>query len=156
MRRRAASRGVELIVNYPDETKELKADIAQLRQILFNLFDNSLDAIETHRFESPNSSIGRVECVAQASNGNLQINWRDNGCGIPPDRLQSLFTPFVTSKSTGNGLGLFIVKNIIENHGGQVKVQSETGKGTSFTITLPLLSAQDSEAVHSGKEKSRE
>jgi PAS domain S-box-containing protein len=146
MRRRAEYRNVEFVLDYPDDTKELEADITQLRQVLFNLFDNSLDAIDAKRVTECADERGLVECQASANNGNLQINWNDSGCGIASGGLDTIFTPFVTSKSTGNGLGLFIVKSIIDNHGGQVTVKSEEGKGTNFTIVLPLLPANESPA----------
>ncbi|HXD31146.1 MAG TPA: ATP-binding protein [Pyrinomonadaceae bacterium] len=141
MLRRVRSRDIEVrVTNTADE--ELNADISQLRQVLLNLFDNSLDAIEYKKHHGMVDTRGLIELSAQARNGDLQIVWKDNGCGIPRHKLTNIFTPFVTSKETGNGLGLFIVKNIIENHGGKVSVDSEEGKGTTFNITLPLRKAQ--------------
>lgn len=140
MRPRGESSDVDLIVNGPDHTKELNADIGQLRVVLSNLFDNSLDAIKSKRDDKGRSDRGRIECIGTAENGNLKIEWSDNGCGIPQKKLDAVFKAFVTSKTTGNGLGLFMVKSIIENHDGFVTVESEEGKRTTFTITLPLRS----------------
>lgn len=66
----------------------------------------------------------------------------DTGCGIPPDRLERIFTPFFTTKEVGKGtgLGLSISKEIVERHQGSLSVTSEEGKGTTFLIQLPLLS----------------
>lgn len=138
LRRRADSKKVEFVIDYPSAEYELEADGAQLRQVLFNLFDNSIDAIESKKQSEGISENGRIELSAQAANGDLQITWKDNGCGISAQGLSKIFTPFVTYKPTGNGLGLFIVKNIIENHGGSVSVESEEGTGTRFNILLPL------------------
>jgi PAS domain S-box-containing protein len=138
MRRRAGSRGIEFLINYPDDHYELSADIAQLRRVLLNLFDNSIDAIEVKKYSGAISEKGRIELSAQASNGDLQITWKDNGCGISPQSISKIFTPFVTDKTTGNGLGLFIIKSIIENHGGNISVESEEGSGTRFEIAIPL------------------
>jgi len=154
LRRRADSKKVEFVIDYPTADYELEADSAQLRQVLFNLFDNSIDAIESREQVEAISERGRIELSAHAANGDLQITWKDNGCGISKRGLSKIFTPFVTSKSTGNGLGLFIVKNIIENHGGSVSVESEEGMGTRFNIVLPLsqenisLSKSISEGEH--------
>jgi PAS domain S-box-containing protein len=135
LRRRANAKNIEFLINYPDEESELEADVEQFRQVLSNLFDNSVDAIAARKFTSEK---GRIELIAQASNGDLHITWQDNGCGIPPQIIPKIFTPFVTNKPTGNGLGLFNVKNIIENHGGGISVESEEGARTSFRIVLPL------------------
>jgi PAS domain S-box-containing protein len=139
MRRRADAKGIELNVSYPNYGHEVDADLIQLRQAFLNLFDNSIDAIESKRYLGPVREKGRIELSAEASNGELQIVWKDNGCGIPPSGITNIFTPFVTTKATGNGLGLFIVKNIIENHGGMVAVDSQEGEGTTFRIALPLV-----------------
>ncbi len=144
MRSRAASRSVDLFLTFPDQAKEMDADISQLRQVLLNLLDNSLDAIDTARLSDQERKGRRIECLASAANGNLEIKWRDEGCGIAAARVENIFSPFVTSKPTGNGLGLFIVKNIIDNHAGSVAVTSKEGEGTEFTIVLPLASENES------------
>jgi PAS domain S-box-containing protein len=138
MRRRAKNEQIDLVATYPQSGFTLQADREQLKQVLFNLFDNSLDAIRTkQKRELPEK--GRIEFIAEAVNGELQVRWRDNGCGISEKNLANIFTPFVTNKPTGNGLGLFIVQNVIENHGGKITVESEEGTGTDFIIKLPLL-----------------
>jgi two-component system, NtrC family, sensor kinase len=73
------------------------------------------------------------------------ITVRDDGSGIPPDILAQIFEPFLTTKETGKGvgLGLAVSSSIIERHGGQIKVQSEPGKGTAFTIILPVEGATE-------------
>jgi signal transduction histidine kinase len=135
LRRRANSRNVEFKINSPDDAYELEADVEQLKQVVSNLFDNSIDAIAARKSVSDK---GRIELTTQASNGDLHIIWQDNGCGIPAKIIPRLFTPFTTTKQSGTGLGLFIIKSIIENHDGDISVESEEGKGTRFTIKLPL------------------
>ncbi|HJQ33430.1 MAG TPA: ATP-binding protein [Pyrinomonadaceae bacterium] len=134
LRRRAHSKKVEFTINSPD-AYELEADVEQLKQVVSNLFDNSIDAI-TAKKSAGNK--GRIELTTQASNGDLHIIWQDNGCGIPAKILPRLFTPFTTTKQSGTGLGLFIIRGIIENHGGNISVESEEGKWTRFMIKLPL------------------
>ena len=64
------------------------------------------------------------------------IEIKDNGCGIPPDQIEKIFTPHFTTKSTGSGIGLSLTKQIIENHDGQISFTSSVNKGTTFTIRL--------------------
>jgi signal transduction histidine kinase len=66
----------------------------------------------------------------------------DNGPGIPPERLEAIFQPFVSSKSKGMGLGLAICKEIVEGHGGRIQAESRVGAGTRFRIVLPLLAPE--------------
>ena len=63
---------------------------------------------------------------------------RDNGCGIPPDKIDRIFNPFFTTKEKGTGLGMAISKKIVEAHEGTIDVVSEPGRGTEFAVTLPL------------------
>ena len=63
----------------------------------------------------------------------------DTGVGIPADRLDRIFQPFVTTKTKGTGLGLSVVQKIVENHGGRIDVDSHAGEGTSFKIVLPQV-----------------
>jgi signal transduction histidine kinase len=71
------------------------------------------------------------------------IEVSDTGCGIPEAALSRIFEPYRSSKPRGTGLGLATVKKLIEAHGGSISVASEQGKGTSFTIRLPLLAGED-------------
>ena len=66
----------------------------------------------------------------------------DSGCGIPPERIESIFSDFVTTKRHGLGLGLAIVKRIFDQHGAEVQVESEVGRGTVFLISLPVRIAE--------------
>ena len=69
--------------------------------------------------------------------GSLQIDFADNGIGIPKDHLETVFNPFFTTKESGTGLGLYILNSEIQNKGGQITVESAEGKGTVFHILLP-------------------
>ena len=68
-----------------------------------------------------------------------------SGAGIEPTHLSKIFEPLFTTKARGTGLGLAISRNIVEKHGGQILVRSQLGKGTSFTIKLPLITPVDKE-----------
>jgi len=72
----------------------------------------------------------------------VQVEVKDDGVGMPPEVLANMFEPFFTTKEHGRGLGLglAISRNIVERHGGRIEVASEPGRGTAFTVTLPLQS----------------
>jgi len=67
----------------------------------------------------------------------------DLGCGIPPDKIETIFNPFVTTKQDGVGLGLAIVAKIVDGHGGKMTVDSKPGEGSTFRIRLPLEEANN-------------
>lgn len=108
----------------------------QLRQVLSNLVINAKDSMAQGgllRIRTRHSKRNR------GMTGQICITIADCGCGIAPDMLESIFEPFVTTKGEkGTGLGLWIVKGIIGNHGGRIAVRSRLGKGTVFRISLPV------------------
>lgn len=109
----------------------------QIRQVLSNLVINSKDAM-------PNGGklILRSRHLPSADglHGWVRITVADTGSGIPPEMIRSIFEPFVTTKGEkGTGLGLWIVKGIIQNHGGKLSVKSKVGQGTVFKIDLPVV-----------------
>jgi len=126
--------GIKL-VNEVDSAIQVQADPRQLQQVLFNLFLNARQAI-THRS-------GRIKVTAsRAGDDAVAIDVADNGCGIPADRIDDIFDAFHTTKSdrpdkSGLGLGLTLCRDIIEEHGGTIRVSSEVGKGSTFTVSLP-------------------
>ncbi len=109
------------------------ADGEKLRQVVANVLDNAIDAL------APVAEGRRVELfVENGVPGRARIRVRDNGCGIPADRIDRIFNPFFTTKDKGTGLGMAISKKIVEAHEGTIDVVSEPGHGTEFVITLPL------------------
>ena len=80
---------------------------------------------------------GEISIEARSTGKQLQITIADNGHWIPEDVLPKIFVPFVTTKKHGTGLGLPIVKNVVEAHGGKIEVQSKPGAGTRFIMTFP-------------------
>lgn len=109
-------------------------DEQRIAQVFTNLVGNAL------KFTEPD---GRIDVRLSRQNGEVLCRVRDSGCGIPPDELGRVFDRFyqvekvVTRKTGGTGLGLAIVKNIIEAHGGKIWIESEVGKGTTVSFTLP-------------------
>ena len=120
---------ISLQVDIP-ENLTVYADRQKIQQVIINLVKNAIDAIEGE---------GRVRVLAlKLDEKNVEIVVIDNGAGMESDELEKIFNPFYTGKKEGYGLGLFIVHNIITEYGGAIRVDSYPGKGTTFTIVLPM------------------
>lgn len=123
-----------------------QADPGALKQVLLNLFINSQQAMEgpPARDSAPGTSAESGELMIRTARRGDQaiIQVSDTGRGIPPEKLPTIFQPYCSGRSGGTGLGLATAKKIIEAHEGTITVHSEVGKGTSFTIELPLLPAR--------------
>ena len=104
---------------------------SQINQVFLNLVTNAAQAIEGY---------GRIMIKTVADDQYVHVVVRDNGKGIPPENVARIYDPFYTTKpiGEGTGLGLSIVFGIIKDHGGQIQVKSEVGKGTAFCISLPI------------------
>lgn len=103
-------------------------DEFQMERVLLNLWRNAVEAMPEG---------GTLSVRLWREGDFVKISIRDTGVGIVPDELPNIFKPFYTTKSTGSGLGLAICKKIVDEHRGQIEVESTVGKGTTFTITLP-------------------
>ncbi|MBI4653821.1 MAG: HAMP domain-containing histidine kinase [Nitrospirae bacterium] len=122
---------VNIRVDVPNDIR-LFADKQKLQQVFLNLIKNSMEAIEDE---------GKIFISAKKGKGNIvEIEVRDTGIGMEPEIVSKIFEPFFTKKETkkGYGLGLFVVHNIVEEHGGTIDVESQVGYGTTFLIRLPL------------------
>ncbi|MBF0694066.1 MAG: GHKL domain-containing protein [Flavobacterium sp.] len=122
-------------VEFKREETEIisKMDRTQLIRIITNLVKNAIQAIP------PEQDHKSVLVNISRNNGCVLITVRDNGIGIESDNLSRIFEPKFTTKSSGMGLGLGIIKNIIENYKGTITFDSEPGKGTTFTVSLPII-----------------
>jgi PAS domain S-box-containing protein len=138
----------DLRLSCPDELPLILGDSAQLRQILLNLILNAADAV-TGGQGLIDIRIGTRECDASffeetmlkdplAPGAYVELEVKDNGCGMDEPTLQRIFDPFFTTKFTGRGLGLAAVLGIVRGHRGAIMIDSEIGKGTSFRILLPV------------------
>jgi signal transduction histidine kinase len=109
----------------------IEADARQLSHVFIHLFLNAVEAMDAG---------GILTVIAAPLGGHrVDISVTDTGDGIRSEWLPKLFDPFFTTKHGGTGLGLAIAHRILESHGGTVRVASETGRGTTFTVTLPMI-----------------
>lgn len=110
---------------------EIECNLSQLNQVFMNLFSNAAQAINGR---------GDLWIRTRRDGERVRIEIEDNGAGMPPEVVSRIFDPFFTTKTVGKGtgLGLSIAYGLIERHGGQIEVHSELGRGTRFTILLPL------------------
>lgn len=142
-------KAVEVHTELSPSLPRVQCDGGQIEQVVLALSMNALDAM-------PRGGNLWISTQARPESGELVIQVRDDGSGIPADILPHIFEPFLTTKETGKsvGLGLAVSHNIMERHSGRIEVQSEFGKGTTFTVTLPLdgsvshVAAPQEEAVH--------
>jgi len=126
----AGERGVELRASLDTVPLPVLGDAGQLEQVFLNLLLNALQSM---------SGDGQIEVSVTRAAPWAQVLVTDTGPGIPPDQLRRVFDPFYTTKKEGTGLGLAICHGIIEQHQGEIQLQSEVGKGTVVSIRLPLI-----------------
>jgi PAS domain S-box-containing protein len=125
----------QIVREIPDNLMPIYADKDKLKEVIINLVSNAIKY-------SPDG--GTVKITMSEQEGNLRIDVTDQGIGIAPEHLPKLFEQFyrvdssLTYKVSGTGLGLAIVKSMVEAHGGTVRVASEVGKGSTFTVLLPI------------------
>jgi signal transduction histidine kinase len=127
-----AAKGVKSLVTIDPGAETLRADARLLRQALINLFLNAYQAM-------PRSGLLEVRASRVERDGASlsELHIRDTGVGVPPDVRDKIFQPFFTTKAMGTGLGLAVVRRIIEGHGGTIELAAAEG-GTDFCIRLPL------------------
>ena len=125
------SSSVRYLYKVEDENLKLMIDRSQIEQVLINLLKNAGEACDG---QSHPEVI--VETSYQVEKHIFQLSVKDNGCGILPEVLDKIFIPFFTTKPTGSGIGLSLCKQIMTLHGGSLRVTSEVGKGSCFTLKL--------------------
>jgi signal transduction histidine kinase len=108
----------------------IEIDATQMRRVAHNLMINALQSTEAGR--------GLVSVRARTVEQEFEFSVTDNGSGIPADRLAVIFEPYFSTKSEGTGLGLAIAKRIVEEHSGNLRAESELGRGSTFVVRLPL------------------
>jgi signal transduction histidine kinase len=132
--RAAGHAHVEIVRDYSPDVPPLAIDPALIEQVFINLLSNAAQASE------PGAP---VTVSTRRTAQRIEIDVIDRGSGIPPDKMETIFNPFFTTKQTGVGLGLAIVSKIVNGHGGKMTVDSEPGKGSTFRVCLPLESVSN-------------
>lgn len=122
---------VAVVKNFDENIPTIMADQLQLQQVLLNLLLNAIDAM-------PGGGTLTINTACNVDKSSITIEISDSGQGISDRDMNKIFQPFFTTKSRGTGMGLAITRRIIEEHGGAISVSSEYGKGTTFTIVLPV------------------
>jgi len=125
----AQLQNVEIVKDFTSPLPRVMADFDQLQQVFTNLMLNAIQAMPEG---------GTLTLRTSGENGKVRVDVEDTGCGMPKEHLNKLGTPFFTTKDKGKGVGLgvAVVYGIVEQHNGKVTVQSEVGKGTTFTVEL--------------------
>ena len=122
--------GISLLTAFDERISNIKAQKDRLRQAFLNVIKNSIEAL--------GKSGGKI-MVSTAIKGNAcMVGIRDDGPGVPTDIEDKIFDLYYSTKSEGNGLGLALAKEVIEEHGGKIQLESSQGKGAEFIIFLPL------------------
>lgn len=146
------------VVQHPEASnihrvKELTRDLPpvwvdekQIQQVLFNVIINAIQAMK-----SGGTLLIETDAVTREDGQFVRVTITDTGKGIAPEELERIFVPFHTTKTQGTGLGLPISRQLMEHHGGSIKVKSQIGEGTTFTIELPVLSEQLRKEVNSAQ-----
>ncbi len=151
---RLYQKDVKLVRSWHAEVDTIRADADQIEQVFLNFFINALDAMKTGgslTVSTDISSNGSWPAALPAHDSDaqevLRITVQDDGTGIKPEDVPHVFDPFFTTKDYGTGLGLSVVHGIVQEHGGQIEVESELDRGTSFHILLPLARFQEEVAA---------
>ncbi|MDZ4231040.1 MAG: ATP-binding protein [Dehalococcoidales bacterium] len=125
----SVNENIALVKNLDPDLPEVEIDTDQIRQVLVNILMNAVQAM-------PGG--GKITVAALQRDGFLEVKIGDTGCGIPGEVIGKIFDPLFTTRAKGIGLGLAVSKAIVERHDGYIEVESEIGKGTVFTVKLPL------------------
>jgi two-component system sensor histidine kinase HydH len=129
--RQASAKEIQILSHLPSEMKEIDLDPDGINQVLLNLYLNAIEAMEQGGTLS-------VSLSSEESSPWVKIIVSDTGTGISKEDLEHIFDPYFTTKQTGTGLGLAIVHKIVEAHRGEVKAESEVGRGTTVSVLLPV------------------
>ncbi len=128
LRHELADRKVLVECEPAPDLPAVRLDRAQMRQVFFNLIKNAVEAM---------AGRGVLRIWYAADDRSVAVSLRDTGPGIPAERLSQVFEPYFTTKERGSGLGLMIVQRIVRDHGGELEIRSEPGRGTTVTVFLP-------------------
>ncbi|MGK4568978.1 ATP-binding protein [Flavobacterium sp. 3HN19-14] len=139
LRAKDKSFNAELVTNFDENLPKIPMIPQDIGRVLLNLFVNGFYATQKRKESDPGFK-PVMEVTTSVKENTIEISVKDNGTGIPQQLIDKIFQPFFTTKPTGEGtgLGLSLAYDIVKAHGGTIKLQSEAGKGTTFTIQLAI------------------
>jgi signal transduction histidine kinase len=117
------------IIDHTNDEPQLSVDLEKIERVFINLIKNAIDAM-------PNG--GTLEVLSRQTGSNVEMCFADTGTGITDEVLPKIFSPLFTTKAQGMGFGLAICKRAVIAHGGKISVETALGKGTTFTVVLPI------------------
>ena len=122
---------IDIIKDIPDNLPSIVAVKKSLQEVFFNLIRNAAQAMDER---------GKITIRTRENYGKLIVEIEDTGHGIPEDKMGQIFNPFYTTKEPGKGtgLGLFIVRQVVEKNKGRISVKSKVNEGTTFTLEFPV------------------
>jgi nitrogen fixation/metabolism regulation signal transduction histidine kinase len=128
----ASDRQVQISQQIPAGSMVISADRQQLEMVLLNVLRNSLDALEecTHQ--------GKIHISLRTGEGQVHLHIRDNGSGIAPDIIDQVFVPFFTTREKGSGIGLSLARQVMNNHGGSIHLDSQPEDGTEVRLSFRI------------------
>jgi two-component system, sporulation sensor kinase E len=129
LRPEVENRGLTVRTRLARQLPAIPMDATQIQQVLVNLIKNAIQAM---------SKGGVLNVRTGETSEEIWVSVADTGGGIPQEEINRIFEPFYTTKKKGTGLGLMIVQRIVRAHGGRIEVESQVGRGTAFSIWLPL------------------
>jgi signal transduction histidine kinase len=121
--------GIRVEVDVVNQPPPVLADRQQLKQVFFNVIKNAMEAMTRG---------GRLRIEARSDDAWAYLAFADSGVGIAPEDLPRVFQPYFSTKGGGHGLGMMIVQRILRGHGGQIGLESLSGRGTTVTLQFPL------------------
>ncbi|MDX1812842.1 MAG: ATP-binding protein, partial [Gammaproteobacteria bacterium] len=133
---------VKFAVNINADVPDVEADVGRIRQLLHNLLKN---AIESTRGNKDSLISISVERIVDAAQDLLELRVNDNGPGIPESMMEKIFEPYTSTKTKGGGLGLAVVKRIVEEHSGTVFAENRHEGGACIVVRLPVSTQESSD-----------
>jgi PAS domain S-box-containing protein len=125
---------IDFKIDYDEQTPTIDGDPQQLQRVVANLVRNSVEAIQYSKIKK-----GTITLRSRPVEGGVMIEVADDGPGMSKEIQEDIFDPFITTKSIGTGLGLYLVREIIDNHGGIITIETEEGQGTTVCIYIPVM-----------------
>ncbi|SHJ94491.1 two-component system sensor histidine kinase NtrB [Desulforamulus aeronauticus] len=135
----AAGKGITLYKYFQEDLPLMVLDEDQVKQVFWHLASNAIYAM-------PGGGRLTVAAVYKESQGLVEVSFTDTGVGISKENMSRIFLPFFTTRAEGTGLGLPVSYQIVDNHGGKLSVKTETGKGSTFTVKLPMVNYKKTKA----------